>query len=56
MSFLCGPQVSVKIVTADDELTSDVVVQGNDEEVDRFQRTLDMREKGMIYVKGIFEQ
>jgi len=49
-------QVSVKIVTADDELTSDVVVQGNDEEVDRFQRTLDMREKGMIYVKGILEQ
>ena len=27
--------------------------QGDEEEVDRFQKTLDMREKGMIYVKGI---
>ena len=48
-------QVSVKIVTEDDEMTSDIVVQGDEEEVDRFQKTLDLREKGMIYVKGILD-
>jgi hypothetical protein len=46
-------QVSVKIITEDDESTSDVVVQGDDEEVERLQKTLDLREKGMIYVKGM---
>ncbi len=30
--------------------------QGDDEEVERFQKTLDLREKGMVYVKGIFDQ
>ena len=48
-------QISVKIVTEDDEMTADIIVQGDDEEVERFQKTLDMREKGMIYVKGILE-
>ena len=48
-------QVSVKIVTEDDEMTADVIVQGDEEEVERFQKTLDMREKGMIYVKGVFD-
>ncbi|KAL1522704.1 hypothetical protein AB1Y20_017681 [Prymnesium parvum] len=46
-------RVTVKIVTEDDEMSSDVIVQGDEEEVDRFQKTLDMREKGMVYVKGI---
>jgi len=48
-------EVSVKIVTEDDEMTCDITVQGDDEEVERFQRTLDLREKNMIYVKGIFD-
>jgi len=48
-------QISVKIITEDDEMTAEVVVQGDDEEVERFQKTLDLREKGMIYVKGILE-
>jgi hypothetical protein len=45
----------VRIVTSDDEATSDVSVEGDDEEVDRFQRTLDLNEKGMVRVKGLFE-
>lgn len=49
-------QVTVKITTEDDETTSDITVQGDEEEVDRFQKTLDLREKGMIYVKGIFDK
>jgi len=48
-------RVTVKIITEDDESSSDVVVQGDDEEIDRFQKTLDLREKGMVYVKGIFD-
>ena len=48
-------QVTVKIVTEDDETSSDVIVQGDEEEIERFQKTLDLREKGMIYVKGILE-
>jgi len=46
-------QISVKIVTEDDETVSDVIIQGDEEEVERFQKTLDLREKGMVYVKGI---
>jgi len=48
-------QVTVKIITEDDEMTAEVVVQGDEEEVDRFQKTLDLREKGMVYVKGLLE-
>jgi len=48
-------QITVKIVTEDDESVSDIVVQGGEEEIDRFQKTLDLREKGMIYVKGLLE-
>ena len=32
---------------------NDLTIQGDEEEVERFQRTLDLREKGMVYVKGI---
>ena len=48
--------MTVKIVTEDDESISDVIVQGDDEEVERFQKALDLREKGMVYVKGIFAE
>ena len=48
-------EVTVKITTEDDETSSEVVVQGNEEEVIRLQKALDLREKGMVYVKGILE-
>lgn len=48
-------EVTIKLITEDDELITDVVVQGDDEEVDRFQRTLNFNEKGMVRVKGLFE-
>ena len=47
--------VKVKLVTNDDESSTEVVVEGDDEEVERFQRTLDLNEKGMVRVKGLFE-
>ena len=43
------------MVTSDDEKTTDVVIQGSDEEVDRLRKELQLMEKGMVYVKGIFE-
>lgn len=48
-------QITVKIVTEDDEMSAEVLVQGNEEEVDRLQKALDLREKGMVYVKGVLE-
>ena len=48
-------QITVKIVTEDDEMSSELLVQGNEEEVDRLQKALDLREKGMVYVKGVLE-
>lgn len=49
-------QVTVRIVTEDDESSSDVVVQGDEEEIERLQKTLNFREKGMVYVKSIFDK
>eukprot|EP00899_Mesostigma_viride_P026476 jgi/Mesvir1/7012/Mv09144-RA.1 len=49
-------EVSVKMLTADDDSTTDVIVQGDDEEIDRFSRTLKFPEKGMVYVKGLLER
>lgn len=46
----------MKIVVADDESESEIVVQGDDEQIDRMRRELGFMEKGMVYVKGILEQ
>lgn len=48
-------EFKVKMVTSDDDLTTDIVVEGDDEEIDRFRKELGMMEKGMEYVKGILE-
>jgi len=49
-------EIQVKIVVADDESSSEIVVQGDDEQIDRMRRELGFMEKGMVYVKGILEQ
>ncbi len=46
----------MKIIVADDESSTDVIVQGDDEQIDRLRRELSLMEKGMVYVKGLFEQ
>ena len=46
----------VKMVTADNDTTTDIVVEGDEEEIDRFRRELGLVEKGMEYVKGILER
>ena len=49
-------EVRVKMVTADDDATVDIVVEGDQEEIARMSKELGLTEKGMVYVKGIFEQ
>ena len=49
-------QVKVKMVTADDDMTTDVIVEGDKEEIERMRRDLNLVEKGKVYVKGILEQ
>lgn len=49
-------EFKVKMVTADDDKTTDIVVEGDEEEIDRMRRELGLVEKGMEYVKGILEK
>ncbi|EFN50526.1 hypothetical protein CHLNCDRAFT_33426, partial [Chlorella variabilis] len=41
----------VKMVTSDDEQTTDIVVEGDDEEIERFWKELGLMEKGKVLVK-----
>ena len=44
------------MVTADDDSTIDILVQGDEEEITRMSKELQLREKGMVYVPGILEE
>jgi hypothetical protein len=48
-------EFQVKMSTSDDDKTTDITVQGDEEEIDRFRKELDLLEKGMVRVKGILE-
>ena len=45
--------LKVKLSTNDDETLNEVTIEGNDEEIERIWRTLDLQEKGMVKVEGI---
>lgn len=49
-------QIKVKMVVADDESSTDVIVQGDDEQINELRKELKLMEKGMVYVKGILER
>lgn len=49
-------QIQVKIMLGDDGSLSEIIVQGDDQQVDLMRRELQLTEKGMIYVKGMFER
>lgn len=49
-------QIKVKMLVAEDGTLSEIVVQGDDEQVDQMRKELKLSEKGMVYVKGIFER
>lgn len=43
------------MVTADDEKTTDILVEGDKEEIERMRQELGFWEKGKVYVKGVLE-
>lgn len=49
-------QIKVKMILAEDGTLSEIIVQGDDQQVDQMRRELNLSEKGMVYVKGLFER
>ncbi|KAI3699996.1 hypothetical protein L2E82_44608 [Cichorium intybus] len=49
-------QIKVKMILAEDGKLSEIVVQGDDQQVEQMRKELQLSEKGMVYVKGIFER
>ncbi|XP_018834873.1 protein COFACTOR ASSEMBLY OF COMPLEX C SUBUNIT B CCB1, chloroplastic [Juglans regia] len=49
-------QIKVKMMVADDGTLSEIIVQGDDQQVEQMRKELLLSEKGMVYVKGIFER
>jgi len=47
--------IKVKLASSDDETENEVTIEGNDEELDRMWRALELREKGMVKVEGLLE-
>lgn len=43
-------------MVGDDGALSEIIVRGDDEQVEQMRKELRLSEKGMVYVKGIFEQ
>jgi len=49
-------EIKVKMVVSDDGTLSEILVQGDDQQIERMRKELKLSEKGMVYVKGIFER
>lgn len=43
----------MKLGSNDEDTENEVTMEGNDEELDRMWRALELREKGMVKVEGI---
>ncbi|KAL2551877.1 cofactor assembly of complex C [Forsythia ovata] len=48
-------QIKVKMIVGDKGTLSEVIVQGDDQQVEQMRKELQFSEKDMVYVKGIFE-
>ena len=46
--------MQVKLSSLDDDMLNEITIEGNDEEIERMWRTLELQEKGMVKVDGIF--
>jgi len=46
-------EFKVKLSTNEEETANEIILQGNDEEIDRMWRALDLVEKGMVRVEGL---
>ncbi|KAH7577120.1 hypothetical protein ACOSP7_002102 [Xanthoceras sorbifolium] len=49
-------QIKVKLMVDEGGTLSEIVVQGDDQQVEQMRKELQLSEKGMVYVKGIFER
>jgi len=47
--------IKVKLASNDDETENEITIEGNDDEIERMWRTLELKEKGMIKVEGFLE-
>lgn len=48
-------EVSIKMETSDDDLITSISAKGGKEDLERFSKTLNLPERGKVYVRGIFE-
>lgn len=49
-------EIKVKMILGDDGSLSEIIVQGDDQQVEQMSKDLQLSEKGMVYVKGLFER
>ncbi|KAG8373768.1 hypothetical protein BUALT_Bualt11G0059500 [Buddleja alternifolia] len=49
-------QIKVKMIVAEDGTLSEIIAQGDDQQVEQMRKELQLSEKGMVYVKGLFER
>ena len=47
--------LQVKIETSDDDQMTSIIAMGGKEDLERFSRTLQLPERGKVYVKGLFD-
>jgi len=45
----------VKLSSNEDETTNEIILQGDDEEINRMWRALNLVEKGMVKIEGLLE-
>jgi len=46
----------VKLASNDDDTENEITIEGNDEELERMWRTLELREQGMVKIEGFLEK
>merc|ERR1739838_463955 len=47
--------IKVKLSSNDEETENEITIEGNDDEIERLWRTLELQEKGMVKVEGLLE-
>lgn len=49
-------EIKVKMMVEEKGRLNEIVVQGDDVQVEEMRKELQLSEKGMVYVKGLFER
>ena len=49
-------EIKVKMMVGSKGRLDEIVVQGDDVQVEEMRKELQLNEKGMVYVKGLFER